>query len=640
MKLPGIKFIERDTSFIKTGVPAQTSMVFIGQFDKGPALRPMLVTQNQLRQVFQTQVTAEESQKHKSFAYIATSKYLEFVNQAMIVRVLGNNFSNSSTQIYGSESIQQEEGESEDLDVMVKFATIGDGAYANTSEGGLKGYRIEIDNFRWGSEENQMGSMFDVHVYFNNRQVQVFRDCSLRESDANYIKKIIGDMHTEIVGEDIEQVGQYINRSKHIYVEQVNADYPYGYIQQRTFRGGDGHYYAFEDGSDGDAIVDADYEFALNLMDNKDLYDIQVIVMPEKNLIDDADLFKLANEICMKRDGDCMVIADACGEDVNYAAAIASSPTSEFNSSYIAAYYNPTLIRYDGNNIYVPASVLLPKVYAYNDLVRFKWFAAAGHNRGRIEQGISVKYKLNDAKRKALYEAGINPIAYFVNDGVCVYGQKTLQLKKSAVSSINVRRLSIYIIKRFTIHFLRTLWENNTVQTRTQLYNQLKSLMDTIKANQGVYHYEIILDDSLNTPEVIDNLELHGQLYIQPARAIEGIRFGINITSTGASMVQVSQGPTKRAIDYRIDQSYPESSPNNPDRNDPRVIVIPVYEDLYGEGDKIKEITIVGFVGFYIEEVIGQGNDNHIYGYFVEMMTTGEIGEGENLGLKSIKLVN
>ncbi len=99
-------------------------------------------------------------------------------------------------------------------------------------------------------------------------------------------------------------------------------------------------------------------------------------------------------------------------------------------------------------------------------------------------------------------------------------------------------------------------------------------------------------------------------------------------------------GPTKRAIDYRISESYPESSPDNPDRNDPRVIVIPVYEDIYGEGDKIKEITIVGFVAFYVEEVVGQGNDNHIYGYFVKMTTTAEMGEGMDFGLKSMKLVN
>lgn len=97
--------------------------------------------------------------------------------------------------------------------------------------------------------------------------------------------------------------------------------------------------------------------------------------------------------------------------------------------------------------------------------------------------------------------------------------------------------------------------------------------------------------------------------------------------------------PTKRAIDTRLERCTCSCSPENFQKSCPRILLVPVYEDKKGEKEKIKEIEVLGFAAFFVEEVLGQGNENQIYGYFVETTTTGEIDEeAEYFGLRTCRL--
>ena len=551
MKSPGIRIIEKDNSRIATGVPTQTTMAFVGKFDRGPAYTPVLVNQSQLRQVFKTKVTGQRPLDGAT--YIAASKYLQLVNQALIIRVIGNNASNGEVSIKGWAGYSDQSVQQSDIFNMFKINTLGDGSYVNYSSTTHSGYKIVIDSVRNDVARTGTGTLFNVVVYLDGQIVQTFTDCGLIQQQQNFVAKVIGDAYTTIEQGQITQHGLYGNSSRHIYVQLTQSfpyKDPYVSIQTQTT-------YGITGGSDGDVITDDDYVTAVNLLGNADLYDIQAIVVPQKfaNLKGQSDglggggvlpnhkkIFDKAIQVCATRGGDCMVLANACDMQTQYNSPSLKTLKNDYNSSHMALYYNYIMIRYDNVNIYVPPTVLIPKVFAFNDAVKFKWFAAAGHNRGRIQQAISVKYRLNKAKRDVLYaDCHINPIAYFANDGVAVYGQKTSQIHPSATSSVNVRRLCIYIIKQFTIYFRRVLFQNNTVQTRNLLSQQLTKFMQAVKDNQGVYNYQIVLDDSLNTPQMIDRLTLVGQLYIQPARAIQFIKFTLNIDPTSASIAEITQ---------------------------------------------------------------------------------------------------
>jgi len=156
-------------------------------------------------------------------------------------------------------------------------------------------------------------------------------------------------------------------------------------------------------------------------------------------------------------------------------------------------------------------------------------------NRGGLREVIDVERKLAQADRDDLYDNRINAIASFPNQGVCVWGQKTLQAAPSALDRINVRRLLI-ALKKFIASLSRYLvFENNTTETRQRFLNIVTPYLETVKSRQGLYAYRVVMDETNNTPDVIDRNEMYGQIFIQPAKAAEFIVLDFNILPTGAT---------------------------------------------------------------------------------------------------------
>ena len=188
-----------------------------------------------------------------------------------------------------------------------------------------------------------------------------------------------------------------------------------------------------------------------------------------------------------------------------------------------------------GKNVWVPAGTLIPGVYAFNDRVAAPWFAPAGLNRGGMDAAVTVERKLTQSNRDTLYEANINPIASFPNTGIVVYGQKTLQKKSSALDRVNVRRLLI-AAKKFVASASKYLvFEQNTTVTRNRFLSIVNPYFTNVQQRQGLFAFKVVMDESLNTPDVIDRNQLVGQIYLQPTRTAEFILIDFNVLPTGAS---------------------------------------------------------------------------------------------------------
>jgi phage tail sheath protein FI len=211
---------------------------------------------------------------------------------------------------------------------------------------------------------------------------------------------------------------------------------------------------------------------------------------------------------------------------------------ASFNTSYAATYWPWVQINdpSSGKNVYVPASTMIPGVYAFTDSVSEPWFAPAGLNRGSIGSVIRAEYALTQSDRDTLYQNKVNPIATLAGvPGVVVYGQKTLQTKASALDRVNVRRLLI-ALKSYISQVANTLlFEQNTVATRNQFLAQVNPYLESVQQRQGLYAFRVIMDASNNTPDVIDRNELVGQIYLQPTKTAEFIYLDFNITPTGAT---------------------------------------------------------------------------------------------------------
>ena len=275
------------------------------------------------------------------------------------------------------------------------------------------------------------------------------------------------------------------------------------------------------------------YNKAFTLLGNTDYYDMNLLVTP--GIIDSlhSTVTNAARNLVKERQ-DTFYVMDSNPVSDNIATVV--SQVTTLDNNYVASYWpwvriiNPN----KGVPLFVPPSVVLPGVLAFNDAVQHPWYAPAGLNRG-VVNATDTYVRLTQSQRDTLYEARVNPIANFVNDGICIWGQKTLQARPSALDRVNVRRLLI-AVKKFIASSTRFLvFEQNTTQTRDRFLSIVNPYLAQVKANQGLYAFRAVMDGTNNTPDMIDQNILYGQLFLQPTRTAEFIVLDFNIQPTGAS---------------------------------------------------------------------------------------------------------
>ena len=172
---------------------------------------------------------------------------------------------------------------------------------------------------------------------------------------------------------------------------------------------------------------------------------------------------------------------------------------------------------------------------AFNDQVAAEWFAPAGLNRGGLTDVIEVKSRLTHAERDTLYEGRVNPIATFPGQGATVFGQKTLQARPSALDRINVRRLLIAVKKYIASSTRYLVFEQNTAATRNRFLSIANPYLESIQQRNGLYAFRVVMDETNNTPDVIDRNVLVGEIFLQPTKTAEFIVLDFNILPTGAT---------------------------------------------------------------------------------------------------------
>ena len=276
------------------------------------------------------------------------------------------------------------------------------------------------------------------------------------------------------------------------------------------------------------------YSRAIAALSNSDEFDINMIVTPgvirrlhTSTATDVLDMVEQRN--------DCFYIMDTTAFGDSITQAIGESNSIDSN---MAATYYPWVKTVDINTnklIAVPPSVLLPAVFAANDRVAAEWFAPAGLNRGGLVGAVSVQNRLTHSERDTLYEGKVNPIAQFPGQGIVVFGQKTLQDKPSALDRINIRRLLLTVRKYIASTSRFLIFEQNTATTRNRFLNIANPYLESIQQRQGLYAFRVVMDETNNTPDVIDRNILKGSIFLQPTKTAEFIQIDFNILPTGAA---------------------------------------------------------------------------------------------------------
>jgi phage tail sheath protein FI len=564
---PGVLARENDNSFI-TQQPVTVGAALIGPTVKGPVEIPTLCTTyssylNKFGSIF-----LSGGQEYSYFTSIAAYNYFQQGGQSLLVtRVVSGSFS-EATVTGGAISGSNTSG-------SFTLKTISEGTIMNNSGSlGTNGILSSgsSDNVRWQITGVDTGSgQFSLLIRQGNDTttepivLETWPNLSLDPTEDNYIARVIGDSRKTLVTDGdgvsyIQEVGNYPNNSNYVYVSAVQQPTPNYFNNNGTaqnaftgsiptaasgtftgatgdlFYGGGAAYYSQSGvtATNIQGIRGDDYDAAISLMANQDDYRFNVISVPGLTMdINASQVTTLVNTIQSR--GDAIAVIDT----VPYNATVNTTVTEAnlINSSYAATYWPwvQTIDPGTGQLVYVPASTLIPAVYAFNDNVSEPWFAPAGINRGGLDTVVRAERKLTQSQRNTLYTGNINPIATFPGTGVVVYGQKTLQKKASALDRVNVRRLLIALKSYISQVANNLVFEQNTIATRNQFLSQVNPYLESVQQRQGLYAFRVIMDDSNNTPDVIDRNQMIGQIYLQPTKTAEFIYLDFNILPTGAT---------------------------------------------------------------------------------------------------------
>ena len=431
------------------------------------------------------------------------------------------------------------------------------------------------ENYRWQiTSPNVNDGTFYLLIRQGNDTVispsvlESWGPLSLDSNSPNYIEKVIGNQ-VETVQFDpstgeyyVELVGNYANISKYVRVKQVLTPTPnyfdnngvpkpeftgsipyfssgsFGDATVKLFHFGDNKYYeTITNPINIQGIPASAYTESILLLANKDAYNYNLLVAP--GLISSmggvaASAITSMIDTAQNR-GDMMTIFDSSLYNSQIGSVL--SNVAGYDTSYAATYWPwvKTIDPNTANQVWVPASAVVPGVYAFNDSVAAPWFAPAGINRGVLTTAIQAERVLTQGNRDTLYQANINPIATYPNTGVVVFGQKTLQKKKSSLDRINVRRLLIEL-KSYISQVADTfVFEQNDAVTRANFSSIISSYLASVQQQQGLTAFRVVMDESNNPPQVVDNNQMVGQIYLQPTRTAEYIILDFNILPTGAT---------------------------------------------------------------------------------------------------------
>ncbi len=568
---PGVFQNESDQSLVQAGIQGAATAV-VGPTVLGQPFVPTYVTSySEFQSKFGTTFKSG-SYYYEYLTSIAAREFFQNGGQTLLVTRVVSGSGNLSTYASAgvlnlSSSLYTGSTNAFTIETLAwgsqmnNTSSISSGALAS---GSATNVRWEVTNVNTGSGVFTLAVRRGDDNTAQPNYLETWPNLSLDPSLPNYISRVIGDQkpvyRVDTDGNPyIDITGSYANASQYIRVASViapqidsidnNGNYKaaqYGLSLPATGSGSYGGSFAggvaatnqtqlmneLMTNSNMEGFAVADYNIALGLLTNKDEYRFNVLLAPAVGL-DSSAATTVISTVEARGDAFAPIHTGVYGTPITTATNNAAGQSSNYSACYYPwiQLYNSNL----GKNVWAPATTVMGGVLAFNDQVGAEWFAPAGLNRGGVPSVLRAERKLSQADRDTLYSANVNPLATFPGEGVVVFGQKTLQRRATSLDRVNVRRLLI-ALKDFIGQVGNNLvFEQNTNATRNRFLAQVNPYLESVVQRQGLYAYKVVMDDTNNTPDVIDRNQLVGQIYIQPTKTAEFIILNFNVLPTGAT---------------------------------------------------------------------------------------------------------
>ena len=213
------------------------------------------------------------------------------------------------------------------------------------------------------------------------------------------------------------------------------------------------------------------------------------------------------------------------------------SLVSEPNGASFVSYNTPLLFTDGTVKNYVPAAALVSNNFMDKYEGRQPCYVVAGPTYGRlIYTGlVGPDFNYTRADLDILEPMGVNVTVFVPRLGTYINSNQTAkQTPKTALSSLNVRELVIYLQDEIEALLQDYQWEFNSPYLRDLVKAKADTICEKVKNNHGIQEYLNVCDESNNTPDVIDNEMFVLSTSIEPGRASGKMVQELTIYKTGA----------------------------------------------------------------------------------------------------------
>lgn len=326
-----------------------------------------------------------------------------------------------------------------------------------------------------------------------------------------------------------------------------------GSIDQRSGEG-----YAFSAIADPEAIgleggtkaITSDYYAYLagaRQFANPEAVDINILATPGIDYVNNKLLVGEVIDMVEEERADCIYVVTTpdkpagAGEEKSemYTAedAVDNLNNTEFDSNYVCTYYPWVKYEDTDNNQYImlPATKDVVRNMAYTDNVAYPWYAPAGTQRGNVDC-VKAHYITKAGDDDELYDNSINVVKTFAQEGVKVWGQKTLQRGDEQLTRINVRRLLLRLRKLISIACLKLIFDPNDTNMGSTFESIVNPILKNIKDQRGISDFRIRINETVETRM---ERRLPVEIFIKPWQALEYIDITFTVTPEGVSFDEI-----------------------------------------------------------------------------------------------------
>ena len=211
-------------------------------------------------------------------------------------------------------------------------------------------------------------------------------------------------------------------------------------------------------------------------------------------------------------------------------------PDEDQGAKFIGVFSPNIIIRENNKNVSVPPAADVSNNFIRKFVNGTPFAIVAGPRRGVISNPkfVKMEYDFLLTDRENLEPIGVNPIVTVKNVGPMIFANQTAyQRTLSAFNNLHVRDLLITVEESVEEILGNYLFEFNDASTRLEIRSIVETYLDTVRNAGGVYDYAVIMDDTNNTPAIIDQNFGIIDIAIEPARGIQKFISRITILKTG-----------------------------------------------------------------------------------------------------------